>query len=114
MAIGRLPPSSALHSQKATAGTRRRRSAQARRNTPLAATVTARALVGSRAPFSALAQRGRSPQRSGSRCRSPVSGWRRTTGAVWDGATFRDGARFGSGPAVRNSSRIASAGMVWT
>ncbi|CAA9282918.1 MAG: hypothetical protein AVDCRST_MAG04-3868 [uncultured Acetobacteraceae bacterium] len=81
---------------------------------PLAATVSARALIGSRAPFSTLAQRGRSPHRSGSRCRSPVPGWRRTTGADSAGATFHDGARFGSGPAVRNSSRIASAGMVWT
>jgi len=78
------------------------------------ATVSARALIGSRAPFSALAQWGRSPQRSGSRCRSPVSGCRRTTGADCVGATFHDGARLGSGPAVRNSSRIASAGTVWT
>jgi hypothetical protein len=81
---------------------------------PLVATVSARALIGSRAPFSALAQRGRSPHRSGSRWRSPVSGWRRTTGADCVGATFHEGARLGSAPLVRNSSRMASAGIVWT
>ena len=81
---------------------------------PLLATVSPRALIGSRAPFAPFTQRGRSPQRSRSRWRSPVSGWRRTTGADCVGATFQEGARLGSAPPVRKSCRTASAGMVWT
>ena len=47
-----------------------------------------------------LAQRGTSPQRSGSRWRAPVSGCRRTTSASWVGARFQLGGVFGTGLTV--------------
>jgi hypothetical protein len=47
------------------------------------------------APVASLAHRGTRPQRSTSRCRAPVSGWRRTTRPSCVGALLKEGTRFG-------------------
>ena len=76
-------------------------------------TVSALALIGCRVPFGSLTQPGSRPQRSRSRRRSPVSGCRRTTGAVCVGATFQDGGWFGGGPEVPKKARTASMLRNW-
>ena len=74
------------------------------------ATVSARALIGvATASVSRCHHRTR-PHCSRSRWRSPVSGWRRTTGASCVGARFHVGAKFGSGFRVPKMRAGASAG----
>ena len=87
-----------------------RRLAKALRNMPEVATVSDRALTGRRASFSDLVKAGTKPQVSASKWRSPVSGWRRITGASIVGAMFQVGFRLGSGFVVPNRRAISSGG----
>ncbi len=87
-----------------------RRLAKAWRNMPDEATVSALALIGRRASLRDLVEAGMKPQVRASRWRSPVPGWRRTTGASMVGAMFQVGFRFGSGFRVLNRRAIDPGG----
>jgi hypothetical protein len=71
------------------------------------AAVSARALIGWRVDVMSFAQCGSRPQRSRSRCRSPVGGCTRTTGASRVGAMFHPGAKSGGGVTVPKIRRIS-------
>jgi len=76
---------------------------------PDLAAVSERALIGRCALVGCFAQQG-SSHVSRSRCRAPVSGWRRTTAQSLVGATFQEGPRFGSALTVPKIRAMASAG----
>jgi hypothetical protein len=79
-------------------------------NMPEVAAVSARAFTGFRAVFRSLVKDGTNPHVSRSRWRSPLSGCRRTTGALMVGAMFQVGRRLGSGFVVPNKRAINSGG----
>jgi hypothetical protein len=74
-----------------------RRFWKASRKEGFSATVSARAFISFAASLVSFAQRGTRPQRRLSRCRTPLSGWRRTTRLSCVGATFQLAAWFGVG-----------------